>query len=364
MKTIGIITFHTADNYGAVYQSYALQNFIENNFNAKVEIINFCTNEHINAYKIFRKRSNSIIKNIVLQFITLSKYRELYNKKNKFKVFREKYLNLSSKIYKTEKELLNEINHYDIYITGSDQVFNPNNQFIRAYYLDFPKGNSKKIAYAPSFGISNFTNNISTKILPYLKDFDFLSCREKDGAFFLTKLLNKNIPVVVDPVFLLDNNCWQKLIEDSPIKEKYIFVYDLCGGENLIKIAKIIKDATGMQIICATNNIKKKYKYCISKFNIGPSELLGFINNAEYVVTDSFHGTSLSLILNTKVISYIALKHASGRLLSIMEQLGLSEQIVENVDSFNFKQINFSEYHHKLNEIISESHKFLLNSLK
>lgn len=364
IKKIGIITFHTADNYGAVYQTYALQNYIENNYNVKVEIIDFCTKKHLSAYNIFRRKSNSYIKNIVLQLITLFRYKQLHDKKEKFRVFRDKYFHLSEKKYQSEDELLNKIELYDIYITGSDQVFNPNNEFLRGYYLDFPKKNSKKIAYAPSFGISNFSDDISKKILPYLVDFDYLSCRESDGAKYMSSLLNKNIPVVVDPVFLLNKISWEKIMKIPKIDRKYIFVYDLCGGENLILLSQKIKKSTGLNIICATNNIRKRYNDCVSKYNIGPAELIGYINNAEYVVTDSFHGTSLSLILGTKVISYIALKHASGRLVSIMGQLGLTNQIVEDLNSFKIENIDFNEYQSKLDNFISESKRFLLNSLK
>lgn len=364
MNNIGIITFHTPDNYGAVYQAYALQHYIENTFNTNVEIINFCTERHIRAYSIFRRKSNSSIKNIALQLITMFKYKELHDKQKKFQEYRNKFLHLSSKRYSSEDELLNDIEPYDIYITGSDQVFNPNNEFIRAYYMDFPKKNSKKIAYAPSFGISNFTEKVSAKILPFLVDFDSLSCREKDGSEYLSSLINKEVPVVVDPVFLLDKNNWEKIAKEPKEKERYIFIYDLCGGEKLISLAHKIKEKTGFKIICATGNIRKRYKYCISKYNVGPTELLGYINNAEYVVTDSFHGTSLSLILNTKVISFIALKHASARLISIMEQLGLTNQIVQDVDSFKFEGIKFNEYQSQLENMISNSKEYLFNSIK
>ena len=364
-KKIGILTFHTADNYGAVLQAYALETYIKLNVSNEVEIINFCTKQHAKAFKIFKPKSKNLLKNIILQLITCCRYTSLKEKKNKFALFREKYLNLSKKKYHTENELLNHIKHYDIYISGSDQVFNPFIEFWKVYYLGFSKEKGeKKIAYAPSFGISSFNENITNKIFSYINDFDYVSCRESQGAQYLSKLLKKPIPVVLDPVFLINKQQWQNIIAEPYEQNNYIFVYDLCGGEKLLALAQSIKQETGYKIICATNNIKTIYSNCLSKYNVGPRELLGYINNAKYVVTDSFHGTALSLILKTKVISYIALKHTSSRITSIMNQLNISDQIIDDINNFDLKAIRFGDYSVQLNKLIVTSQNYLQKALK
>ena len=363
IKKIGLLTYHTPDNYGAVYQAFALQRYIQNTHKKKIEIIDFCTDKHISAYNIFKRRSNNPIKNIILQFLTLLKYPMFKDKKNKYKKFREKYLQISSNRYHTEEEFLQHNNRYNIYIVGSDQVFNPNNEYLKAYYLGFPKNGCRKIAYAPSFGISDFNENITSKILPYLNDFDMLSCREKQGAEYMSSILGYKVKQVIDPVFLLEKEVWKKISIEPKEKKKYIFIYDLAGAEKLAEIARKINKAKDFKIICASAQILKRYAGCDMRYDIGPCELLGYIKNAEYVVTDSFHGTSLSLIMRKKIITYIALPHSASRITSIMESLGTTEQIVTDITNFDINKIRFNKYDNKLFALVNESKEYIKESL-
>ena len=354
-KKIGLLTFHTPDNYGAVYQAFALQTYIQKYLKKDVEIIDFCTAKHIAAYKIFKKNSNDPIKNIILQFLILLKYLQFKEKKKKFDDFRKKNLRISSTRYRTEEEFLQHSDRYHTYIVGSDQVFNPYNEYLKAYYLAFQNNGCKKIAYAPSFGISEFNDNITQKILPFLKDYYRLSCREKQGAEYLSKILGHEVKQVIDPVFLLDKDVWEEMVIEPCEKEKYVFIYDLAGGERLVDLAvKISKDSM-CKIICATSQVRQRYKNCDLKYNIGPCDLLGYIKNAEYVVTDSFHGCALSLIMRKRLISYIALPQMATRITSLMSNLGIVEQIVTDVKSFSIDKITFNKFEDKLNELIDDS---------
>lgn len=363
-KRIGLLTFHTPDNYGAVYQAYALQKYIKDDLKKNVEIIDFCTPKHLKAYCIFKKQSNNPIKNFLKYCITATKYLQLKKKKKLFEQFRKSYLKLSTKRYNSEQEFLNHTEMYDTYIVGSDQVFNPHNEYYKAYYLAFEKRGKRKIAYAPSFGISAFTDETTEKILPYLKDFDNLSCREKQGAEYISRIIGKEVPAVVDPVFLIGKEGWKELAVIPQEKQKYVFVYDLCGGEKLMTIAKSIAREKKLKVICATGRIRNNYLGVDVRFDIGPSELLGYINGAEYVVTDSFHGTSLSLIMEKKVVTYIALPHAANRITSITEFLGTSNQVVTDATTFNINNIHFKEYGEKLAQLVDASIKYLETSLK
>lgn len=362
-KKIGLLTFHTPDNYGAVYQAYALQTYISNVLKKDIEIIDFCTDSHLADYNIFNQRSNNLVKHFILQILTLLRYCKLKRKKEKFTEFREKFLAISSKRFTTEEDFLTHNNRYQVYLVGSDQVFNPYNKYLRAYYLSFPKKDCKKIAYAPSFGISDFNEEITKKIQTYVKDFDVLSCREQQGAKYLSQIVGKDIKTVLDPVYLIHRDIWEGIAIKPTVKEKFIFIYDLAGGEKLIEIAHKIASKDGYNIICATSNIKTIYKRCKMLHDIGPRELLGYIIAAEYVVTDSFHGTSLSLIFRKKLITYIALPKLSSRITTIMKSLGTQGQIVTDVDQFNINEIEFKEYDKKLFEIVEESQKFLKDSL-
>ena len=101
-----------------------------------------------------------------------------------------------------------------------------------------------------------------------------------------------------------------------------------------------------------------------TRFDIGPAEMLGYINNAEYVVTDSFHGPSISLIFQKRVITYIALQHSASRITSIMSSLGISNQIITDITAFNIENICFNNYKDKLVQFVNSSKEYLQTTLK
>jgi len=366
---IGILTFHTSENYGAVLQAYALQETLKREFNSsEVEIINYAPITTKKSYRIYKYKSNNIIKQFLLYCLTTYYYFALKNKKNKFYSFVNNFLNLSNQTYLTELEFLGNIPNYDVYITGSDQVFNPNNpNNKRIFFLDFPKNKSKKIAYAPSFGVTQFSDEQKEKITSFISSFDALSCRENEGANFLTKITGKKVPVVLDPVFLLSEKEWNKVIVLPKTKDKYIFIYDLNGGEALVKIANKIKGKTGYKIVCCTSKITAFYHIDKQLYNLGPQEFLGYIKNAEYVVTDSFHGTAFSVVFNKKFYSYIAFSKTSSRIISLLKNLGIDNRLVlkESLSSFHVenKLFNSNKYLNKLDDLKKKSILYLSDNI-
>jgi len=364
---IGILTFHTPINYGAVLQAYALQKFLKLQYSQyTICNIDFKTEEHIKRYNIFAPLRRNVIKYIYEQLCILFRYSALKRRKSKFNLFVSEELNLTKRFETTEK-LLGNMPEMDVYLVGSDQVFHPSSPYLRAYYFDFVKGNARKIAYAPSFGMSDFTEQIKNRIAPHLKDFDVLSCREKDGADFICNIIGKEVPTVLDPVFLLNKEQWSEIAVEPTIKEKYIFVYDLNGKENLITIAKKIKEKTGFKIICQTQSASKFYNIDQQRFDSGPREFVGLIKNSEYVVTDSFHGTAFSILFNKPQFIYNAKPKASSRIFSLMKMIGLEDRIVEYGMSktFVYNSNDFCfDYSNKLDELIAESKLFLKNSVE
>jgi hypothetical protein len=362
---IAILTFHTPINYGAILQTYALQKFLKNSFpEANVKIIDFKTDIHIKKYNIFLPFRRNIILYALHQLCILLRYAQLKERKKKFTTFQTTEFSLTKRFH-SQDELLNQIPLMDYYIVGSDQVFHPKSLYIRTYFLDFQKKTAKKIAYAPSFGMSDFNKEIEEKIHPFLQDFDSLSCREKDGAEFMSKSLNREIPVVLDPIFLLSCKEWDKITKYPEENEKYIFIYDLNGGKNLIKIAKEIKKITGLKIICQTQTAHNFYAIDKQIYHAGPEEFIGYIINAEYIVTDSFHGTAFSVLFNKKQFVYIARPCASTRIRSIMNLLDLTGNIVENnkANLFHYREPQKIKEQSVLNRLIEKSKSYLIKSL-
>lgn len=355
-KKIGIITFHAADNYGAVLQAYALQTYLSTQGNC-AEIIDFVPYGVEKANLPLFVNDKKLIKRLIKQVLILPNYFKLKRKNSKFAEFRKDYFKLSRK-FRTADEIRGAELDYDICITGSDQVFNPLIQNSDIYYLDFCN-KSSKIAYAPSFGIKDFTKvKESTKKL--IKEFKHMSCREADGAEFLSEVTGNAVPTVSDPVFLLTPEEWSK-ITTKPRTDRYILVYDLNGGKPLVEIANKIKTETGLPVICITANKYANTKYKVDELLVscGPLEFISYIQHAEYVVTDSFHGTAFSTLFRRKFISFVALKHAASRIQSLLKKLGIENRIFYNAKEFDIKKVIFKEYDKELEELVKSSKQFL-----
>lgn len=364
-KRIGMITFH-GNNYGAVFQAFALQRYIRDQISPNVEIINLRTKFHEDFnHKVFEKPSGNPIKWLAVLFLTMLRYRAIRRRQHRFDLFRKNNLKFGKVVFCDEESLFQNVPQEDYYLTGSDQVFNPNNDLYRIYYMGFKKGLGKKVAYAPSFGISEFDDEIADKVKGLLKDYDSLSCREKQGAAFMSSLLGRDIPVVLDPTFLLTKSQWDEVAVHEAQKKGFIFVYDLNGGHNLLSIAYKLKAKTGKKIICCTSKVRNIYRNAdIVDFSIGPGEMLGYIEDADYVVTDSFHGTALSLVMGTKVLSYIALPSMASRLTTIMGSLGLGEQLMTEKDlDKDVLSVEFKPYDDKLVVLREKSIGFLTKAL-
>lgn len=363
---IGILTFHTPINYGAVLQVYALQTYLKSKFpEAEIKVLDFKTQHHIDKYSLFVKFRRNVPLYLYHQSCVLMKFSALKKRKESFRKFVQEELNLTKR-YISEDDLLTNIPQMDVYIVGSDQVFHPKSPYLRAYYLDFKKNHSVKVAYAPSFGMSEFTDEIGMKLHKHLMDFDALSCREKDGANFISRITHKSVPTVVDPTFLLTISQWSMMLVPPSHDDKYIFVYDLNGGKNLIHIANKIKQATGYKIICQTQKAHVFYNIDKQLYDTGPREFVGLIKNAEFVVTDSFHGVAFSVFLRKKFLTYIATPKASSRIHSLLSSLGLQDRIIEYGQSgeFLFQDVFDLNYIDKLQRLVDDSEKYLLDSIK
>lgn len=356
---IGIFTFFQT-NYGAVLQAYALQHYLEQQDGVHAEIVDFTTAEHLKAHRVFQKATGrNPFKALRFYLCSLIHHKSLKKRIDRTWEFKDKFMHYTRR-FSTVEDVLNNHPVEDIYLTGSDQVFNPQGLYLPVYYLDFDKGKGKKAAYAPSFGVSQYSEELTKKITPYINDFDFLSCRESSGAEYLRTITGKDVPVVVDPVLLHDANEWDNVAVSPDFEGNYIFIYDLNGGDNLVKIAKIIQGKTHLPIVCLTGNRIKKYKVDKQVFDSGPSEFVGWIKNASYVVTDSFHGTVFSVIYNKQFFSFIAYERTSYRILNILGKLGLDNRIItkKDLNSFEFNELMQTDSY-SIDSLVADSKSFL-----
>ena len=373
-KKIGILTFHFPINYGAVLQTFALSKACEL-MGGDVEVINYFSTDQERANSIFFDKRRGWLKSLLYVLMVLPHWQELRRKKHRFREFIKNHIKISAR-FKTLGELKQGLAPKDIYLTGSDQVFNPvSDRNIKVYYQSFhDKRMGIKAAYAPSFGISLFSEDLTKKIKPLLGDFAYLSCREDDGAAYISRLVGKSIQTVLDPVFLLSASEWIKCLEaELPVnhhKEKYILVYDLNGRDNLISMAKKMKLVCNLPIICLTTKKYNVWRYRVDEIimDAGPLEFISLIRDADTVVTDSFHGTAFSIIFNKKFVTYNALPRASMRITSILNKLNLQNHFVEDINVSSDELCSIREidnrYQGELDILVRISKDYLFKCLK
>lgn len=337
-----IIFTYKHRNYGAVLQCYALYHYLSCNVTKDVKVLDYTTKYHLKEDAIFKKRSNNHLKQLIYLMLSCLRYIPLILRRKRTSKFKRENISFTD-LYSSKQELLNNIPVADIYITGSDQVFNFDSENLDVYYLNFPKNHAKKIAYAPSFGTSTFPETVREKIYPLLVDFDALSCREEDGAAFISSITKRETPTVIDPSLLLKSKEWINIAKLPGFSKKYILIYDLNGREDLVKIAKTIQKETGLSIVCITDKIEKFYKVDKQIYSAGPAEFLGWFAMASYVVTDSFHGTVFSIQFNKPFYTYIAIKHSAARIITLLDKLNLSNRIIssEALKTFVFEKSNY-----------------------
>lgn len=357
---IGILTFHDALNYGAVLQSYALQKYISTRHQVCVEIINYKPSGR-EAFHITKYKGSNRIKQLIGDSINLIYRNDLTLRRNRFLEFANNYQHLSQKKYERIADFTDISSAYDILISGSDQVFNPKSDS-NIYYLGF-EADCVRLAYAPSIGLTNIDYKTAERITPWLEQFDSLSCREEQGAVILGSLSGKNVPVVCDPVFLLTKEEWGK-VAVNPNISNYIFVFDLNGGKELFLLAQKVKKHTGLPIVYSSLKTIHPYTGLRKvRHELGPREWLGYIMNASYVVTDSFHGSMFSLIFDVPLINKIAVKQTRSRLISIMQKLHIDKQIINDINSFDMSDIKFNYYRKPLQDFINTSKAYLDNAI-
>lgn len=355
---VGIINFHCADNFGAVLQALALQQTIEMlGYNA--EIINFRPEYILNQTKTISNinslikayKFHSILKKIVIGSI---KYKSEKQRIKRFTSFRERYLNLTNKEYFISEDLINDCPTFDYYITGSDQVWNPT--FKRnigdSYFLDFVPNGPSKISYAASIA-EKVEDNLIDDYKKLIGRFDYISIREKSSLEFINSISEKEVEVTLDPTLLLEKEKWRHVTKEPGVKEKYLLVYDLEKNDELIYLANKISRKTGFKIISYSKS--KEFINPIDCFKYkGPDEFLGYFENAELILTNSYHGTIFSIIF-LKIFYTVPHKTRGTRMTDLLEELNLSNRVIHEAD--DLEEINNNIDYKRVHKILQMKRK-------
>ena len=359
---IGILTFHCAHNYGAVLQCYALQETLKS-MGHDVEVIDYRPKYLVAPYKKFyinRFISGELIKTIkkiIREFLLFNiRFKRYYA----FNHFIKTYFNLSEKIQGN-----NIPSKYDVYIMGSDQIWNPciTLAFDDVYFGNFifSKNDKKYIAYAASLGISSLNEDAKKYFQSALNNFNGIGVRESSMVKILQPLTNKKIEIVLDPTLLVNPKIWDNITKTPIIKGKYVLIYQVKGDENTKRIAELIAKEIGANVIELTAIISARFNKNKLQYE-SPENFLGFIKNASFIVTTSFHGTAFSIIFNRPFYS-ISLGGNDTRVLSILKNVGLENRLIPKDCSPKFSEIDYSDVNINISKLRNKSKDFLIKEI-
>jgi len=358
MKKVGIITYHFAQNYGAVLQCYALQTYLSQQGYA-VTVFDFVSEKQQKNNDVVKHGAS--VKTAVANICLLPFTHSIRKKHARFVDFCQKNLHLTPHFSTVESlEQYIEENGYDVVISGSDQVLNPNiNDFEIAFLYPF-KTKAKKIAYAASTG--NASPDDIQKIQCYLDDFSKISIREQKDIGKFDAETAARLSVVCDPVMLLRADTWNNMLE-QPSGKPYLICYFLhkkLFREEFAIAQKIAKSRSlELKVINARfgpNSFRKG-----TVFDAGPREFVNLIANASYVCTDSFHGTLFSLIFH-KQFSCLDTKqnHHDTRKKGLLESVGATAAYQNIEDPLKIcSTLNYEEIDCRMDEIRKSAAIFL-----
>lgn len=326
---IDVITLHRVRNYGSSLQTLATQNYlIEKKCN--VEIIDYYPERYssFGLLKRLKNKSEKLAGNPILLFLARCIISISYLKKKiVFDTFLKKHIKITSKTYKTEKELSDDIPDADAYCTGSDQVWNCywNEGVDRPLYLSFIPDSNFKFSFASSIGSSQVTPEQKEEIKELLNQYKFITVRENKGIDILNNIGISGAFQIIDPTLLFSAQQWNKYASEKFRKEKYIVTYNLHHDKRIDDYANKLSINDNIKVYNISYNLHDIIRSGKLKWCPKVEEYLGLIRDAKYVITDSFHATAFSLIFHTNFV-VIYPEQASSRLRSILELVNLKER--------------------------------------
>lgn len=341
---IGIVTFHRADNYGAVLQNYALIKALRE-MNEDAETIDYRCPEIEKNYQLRNKPIVSLFR--PKSIFTALKYpfaiRKEQVRKEKFEEFRHTYIPMT-KSY-TEEELRKNAPEFDAYIAGSDQIWNGlifKGKHNPIYTLEFaPEG--KRIAYAVSSGNSEL---IPQDSYAAISEFNHIMARERELQLMLREKLGIKADLCVDPVFLLDQKTWKSMLVDRKVSGQ-IFLYRVGRGtQGAVDIARYYQKKCGGKIVYPMPFDRKIGVFSDCRYTAGPLDFLQMIGESEFIIASSFHAVAFSLILEKDFV-VLPQKDTNSRVKDLLKLVGLENRMFETFEDYrvsctSLKSIDYS----------------------
>lgn len=359
---VGILTFVRSRNYGAKLQAWALQSVVSS-LGFECEIIDFrreCDCRIREMLKLVKEgKVWQCAKELLIELLKWRKHSRLDS-------FVAQEMRLSAQTCFNLGDLAELSERYDAIICGSDQVWNPDltQESQPCYLLDFPaKRDMLRISYAASFG-KDFINESSLGLFSRcLKRFDAILIREKSASGLIKSLAGKDAFSVLDPTLLLTREQWATIGEDIDINEPFLLVYSFGSPPMLKVLAEQIAKERGLKVV--TFHKRKHYRNEVCRVpNAGPREFLGLFSKAEFIITNSFHGTAFSILFRKPFFS-LATNNKTSRIKDLLDALGLRDRMVDDgsitgADS----EIDYAQVGSKLQVLREDSIAYLKSALQ
>lgn len=366
LNKIGILTFHASHNYGSMLQAYALQHFLRG-IGQNSEIINLRIDVQKRIYSV--PSSTWTWRDWIHIILKKRFYLNRLFKWYKFEFFIRHQLNVTNKEYKSWQEILQDLPllKYDAIIVGGDQIWNRAcGDWDIAYLLPTELNNIKKIAYSPSLGpiMSRFQNSETKDLLyKYLKDFDYISVRDMDGADYVSELLGEKIKTVIDPTMLLKVEDYISFIGNKPlIYGSYILYYSPFPNKDVEEVAlehAYKKKTRIVTTIALDNNVKDFFLY----ENVGPKEFLNILYYADEIIGQSYHLLVFALLFHKEF--YILGDSKDSRIDGLLKTLGIVDRFINisNRTQNNIQPIDYKSVESCIEQKRAESISYLKDAL-
>lgn len=368
---IGIITWWRA-NYGSILQAYALQNVIKNFDLGECEIVAQYDKNVISLANLLNKIKTIGIIKTAKKGITLFLFQGIKKRNKCWEEFINNNLTISKRSY-NDINICDANDEYDVFLCGSDQIWNPYNADLNSiYWLGFVNDEKGKIAYAPSTGITDASNEIKNKIRENLKGFKYISCREKSGTDFLNSLIKNNRCVhVLDPTLAIPKEFWDKLSDTKKDNEPYVFAYFLRGTKEQRSAVSQFAKKRNRKLVSIPFLDSEKLVFSDLTFGDikywGPTleEFISLIRNAESIFTDSYHCSIFSCIYHRPF--FVFPKKATAqteRIRDLLELFKLENRMVIDIREIEKMNVICEKEWERVDKIIEEKRRISLEYLK
>lgn len=356
MKKIGIVSIFRTGNYGGTLQAYALVKAINDNGLGQAETINYCCDAikgRIDAKYLKKAGFARTAAALVDKTCYAPRMKKMYR-------FIDSFVQ-GPELTKADLAALND--RYDVFLSGSDQLWNPDIQQGDYFYLqDFVTDAAKKRSYASSFGKKELPEACKATYRELLGSFRTITVRENTGADIVEQLLGTRPQVVLDPTLLLTAQQWEAILPPRRMQGPYVFTYRLTYSRMLTQAVAKAQQAVGGRVMAVPfllGHCPKQKNY----LGLDSLEWMRGIHDAECVVTDSFHGVVFSILFSRPfyyLVTTPTARERISRLETLLESLGLSDRIVDSAEACDFtKKIDYTAVQQSLQEQRARSLRIL-----